>query len=163
MKEGIISASGADLESCGKLTNPLNKFDEMNHNRLKDDDGLSPFSGHPSEKIEEVIQGNKESFRRRSPQFEVYSQRRNVGCTNGRDTDSHEERTTTKQDGRLDLTAALRIRDIDAEMELARGINPELDSARVRYEGIRVELIIMFDFIKPKCIQFFFSVATAVT
>lgn len=39
--------------------------------------------------------------------------------------------TKSQQDGKLDLTAALRIRDIDAEMELARGINPELDSERV--------------------------------
>lgn len=37
----------------------------------------------------------------------------------------------SRQEGKLDLTAALKIRDIDAEMELARGINPELDSDRV--------------------------------
>lgn len=47
--------------------------------------------------------------------------------------DSSESETikTTQQGNKLDLTAALRIRDIDAQMELARGINPELDSEKV--------------------------------
>lgn len=36
----------------------------------------------------------------------------------------------------LDLTQALQIRDVDAGIDLARGINPEIDTSRVRPSGL---------------------------